>query len=80
MLYLFFFRTVINKVEKKKWTDILIETFAPLFAIIIIGIYAGIIFILTSELTGLFGLLMEEFACGCGSSLPDYARTYLLYH
>lgn len=61
MLYLFFFRTVINKVEKKKWTDILIETFAPLFAIIIIGIYAGIIFILTSELTGLFGLLMVIF-------------------
>lgn len=61
MLYLFFFRAIINKVEKKKWADILIETFAPLFAIICMGLLTGIIFILTCELEGLFGLVMVIF-------------------
>ena len=61
MLYLFFFRTVINKVEKKKFSAVLLETITPLFAMVLIGIYVGIIFTLTSELSGLFGMVFVLF-------------------
>ena len=61
MMYLLFFRSIINKVEKKKFSSILIETLVPMLAMIMIDIYAGLIFAVTSELSGLFGFVFILF-------------------
>jgi hypothetical protein len=60
-MYLLFFRSIINKVEKKKFSSILIETLVPMLAMIMIDIYAGLIFAVTSELSGLFGFVFILF-------------------
>ena len=61
MFYTFIFKTVLAKsVENKQWRNILLETFAPTIALIVMGLYTGTVLLmgLTAEgITGIFLLI-----------------------
>lgn len=63
MLYIFIFKAVLGKLaERKKMSTILLETFAPLLFIVLIGLYSGIVLTVGMNLDGgIFGIILMLF-------------------
>ena len=60
MLYVLIFKIILGKgAEGKNWGIILLETFSPTFAIILIGLYASVILQLGMIAEGFIGILLE---------------------
>ncbi len=62
VLYIFIFRVILGRgAEGKPMGRIILETFAPTIAMIMIGLYAGIVMFMGMDAEGIFGLLLEIF-------------------
>ena len=62
MLYIFIFKVILGRgAENKTMSRILIETFSPLIAMIMIGLYTGIIMQMGMNASGLIGICLEIF-------------------
>lgn len=62
VLYIFIFRVILGRgAEGKPMGRIVLETFAPTIAMIMIGLYTGIVMFMGMDAEGIFGLLLEIF-------------------
>lgn len=59
-LYIFIFKVILARTaEGKNWKHILVETFSPILAMVVIGAYVGLCIRICAYLTGIIGLLVE---------------------
>jgi hypothetical protein len=61
-MYMFIFNVVLGLgAEKKKFSTVLMETFMPMFALIVFGFYSAVCLTIGMEMEGLIGLLIIFF-------------------